>query len=95
LQDPKKLTQIGTFGFEINHLATLRKSKKRRTALNQFPGRFWVSTILHMYPQALNDKFTSKALAVWSSAGLPDFSWFKIPKLGKIYQITTKYTKCR
>jgi hypothetical protein len=26
-------------------------------------------------------------------AGLPDFSWFKIPKLGKIYQITTKYTK--
>jgi hypothetical protein len=26
--------------------------------------------------------------------GLPDFSWSKIPKRGKIYQITTKYTKC-
>jgi hypothetical protein len=26
-------------------------------------------------------------------AGLPDFSWSKIPKRGKIYQITTKYTK--
>jgi hypothetical protein len=25
--------------------------------------------------------------------GLPDFSWFKIPKRGKIIQITTKYTK--
>jgi hypothetical protein len=25
--------------------------------------------------------------------GLPDFSWSKIPKRGKIYQITTKYTK--
>jgi hypothetical protein len=24
---------------------------------------------------------------------LPDFSWSKIPKGGKIYQITTKYTK--
>jgi hypothetical protein len=26
-------------------------------------------------------------------AGLPDFSWSKIPKRGKMYQITTKYTK--
>jgi hypothetical protein len=26
-------------------------------------------------------------------AGLPDFSWYKIPKRGKIYQITTNYTK--
>jgi hypothetical protein len=25
--------------------------------------------------------------------GLPDFSWFKIPKRGKLYQISTKYTK--
>jgi hypothetical protein len=24
--------------------------------------------------------------------GLPDFSWYKVPKRGKIYQITTKYT---
>jgi hypothetical protein len=23
-------------------------------------------------------------------SGLPDFSWYKIPKLGNIYQITTK-----
>jgi hypothetical protein len=26
---------------------------------------------------------------------LPDFSWNNIPKRGKAYQITTKYTKCR
>jgi hypothetical protein len=26
--------------------------------------------------------------------GLPDFSWCKIPKWGKIYQITTNYTNC-
>jgi hypothetical protein len=25
--------------------------------------------------------------------GLPDFSWSKIPTRGKIYQITTNYTK--
>jgi hypothetical protein len=25
--------------------------------------------------------------------GLPDFCWSKVPKRGKIYQITTKYTK--
>jgi hypothetical protein len=25
---------------------------------------------------------------------LPDFSWYKIPKGEKIYQITTNYTKC-
>jgi hypothetical protein len=25
--------------------------------------------------------------------GLPDFSWYKIPKWGEIYQMTTKYTK--
>jgi hypothetical protein len=24
---------------------------------------------------------------------LPDFSWYSIPKQGKIYQIATKYTK--
>jgi hypothetical protein len=24
---------------------------------------------------------------------LPDFSWYKIPKRGEIYQMTTKYTK--
>jgi hypothetical protein len=27
-----------------------------------------------------------------AAPGLPDFSWSKIPKQGKIYQITTKYT---
>jgi hypothetical protein len=26
--------------------------------------------------------------------GLPDFSWYKIPKRGKMYQISTNYTKC-
>jgi hypothetical protein len=24
---------------------------------------------------------------------LPDFSWYNVPKRGKIYQITIKYTK--
>jgi hypothetical protein len=28
-----------------------------------------------------------------SVAGLPDFSWRNIPKRGKLYQNTTKYTK--
>jgi hypothetical protein len=27
-------------------------------------------------------------------AGLPDFSWYKIPKLEKMYQIAKNYTKC-
>jgi hypothetical protein len=29
---------------------------------------------------------------IWT--GLPDFSWYNTPKRGKIYQITTNYTKC-
>jgi hypothetical protein len=29
-----------------------------------------------------------------TGTGLPDFSWYKLPKRGKIYQITTNYTKC-
>jgi hypothetical protein len=29
----------------------------------------------------------------WFPPRLPDFSWSKIPKRGKIYQITTNYTK--
>jgi hypothetical protein len=29
-------------------------------------------------------------------AGLPNFfSWYNIPKLGKTFQITIKYTKCQ
>jgi hypothetical protein len=28
-----------------------------------------------------------------NAAGLPDFSFYSIPKSGKIYQTTTKYTK--
>jgi hypothetical protein len=28
-----------------------------------------------------------------SLPGLPDFSWYDIPTQGKIYEITTKYTK--
>jgi protoporphyrinogen oxidase len=28
-----------------------------------------------------------------STSGLPDFSWYNIPKWEKIYQITIKYTK--
>jgi hypothetical protein len=28
-------------------------------------------------------------MQIRAGAGLPDFSWYKIPKQGKIYQITT------
>jgi hypothetical protein len=28
-----------------------------------------------------------------AGTGLPDFSWYNIPKRGKIYQMTIKYTK--
>jgi hypothetical protein len=28
------------------------------------------------------------------NTGLPDFSWYKIPKREKIYQITANYTNC-
>jgi hypothetical protein len=30
----------------------------------------------------------------FTTPGLPDFSWHKIPKREKIYQITANYTKC-
>jgi hypothetical protein len=36
---------------------------------------------------------TDSARLFVSRAGLPDFSWYKIPKREKIYQITTNYTK--
>jgi hypothetical protein len=26
--------------------------------------------------------------------GLPDFSWYNVPKRGKIYHVATKYPKC-
>jgi hypothetical protein len=31
--------------------------------------------------------------ASWLDHGLPDFSWYNMPKRKKIYQITMKYTK--
>jgi hypothetical protein len=34
-----------------------------------------------------------KFLRTMMRTGLPDFSWYNIPKRGKMYQITTKYTK--
>jgi hypothetical protein len=35
-----------------------------------------------------------KTLLSKSQTGLPDFSWYKIPKREKIWQIATNYTKC-
>jgi hypothetical protein len=29
----------------------------------------------------------------WLRTGLPDLSWYNIPKRGKLYQMTIKYTK--
>jgi hypothetical protein len=31
--------------------------------------------------------------AITHNPGLPDFSWYNIPKRGEKYQMTTKYTK--
>jgi hypothetical protein len=40
-------------------------------------------------------KKNSSEILFWlQRTGLPDFSWYKTPKTGKIYQITTSYTKC-
>jgi hypothetical protein len=42
-------------------------------------------------PQSAID---GKRFALVFQQGLPDFSLYKIPKRGKIYQISTNYTKC-
>jgi hypothetical protein len=40
-------------------------------------------------------EFISRWVAIKNAIqGLPDFSWYNIPKQGKIYQSTPKYTKC-
>jgi hypothetical protein len=43
-----------------------------------------------MHLESLQIKITDWKASV---AGLPDLSWYKIPKRGKIYQITPKYYK--
>jgi hypothetical protein len=41
-------------------------------------------------PQKLEEK---NCLRLDSAPGLPDFSWFKLTKMGKIYQMNTTYAK--
>jgi hypothetical protein len=38
-------------------------------------------------------KLTPTNVVLLLVSGLPDFSWYKIPKRGKIYQLTTNHTK--
>jgi hypothetical protein len=47
--------------------------------------------VYFLKPVCLLSKLEGKN-KVWDS-GMPDFSRYKIPKRGKIYQMTTKYTK--
>jgi hypothetical protein len=44
---------------------------------------------------AIGSRFDESVGAViYYGLRLPDFSWYNIPKLEKIYQIAIKYTKC-
>jgi hypothetical protein len=52
--------------------------------------KFVTHFLLHFFPNSI---FLVKAKSGKTGvAGLPDFSWSKIPKRGKIHQIITKYT---
>jgi hypothetical protein len=51
--------------------------------------KIWEITFHKFVDTIANTLLARKALL---PAGLPDFSWYKIPKQGKIYQMATKYT---
>jgi hypothetical protein len=52
------------------------------------------SIILPFVAKENNFFYRGSRISDPSEPGLPDFSFYNIPKRGKIYQITTKYTKC-
>jgi hypothetical protein len=87
LQDPPKFTQTGNFWFENMPSGN--------------PGHTYLCTnvceitVYKPTPEAgfkIHINFVMPVLAVLAAL-LPDFSRYKIPKRGKIYQMTTKYTK--
>jgi hypothetical protein len=65
----------------------------------------WINCIRFLVSFSAAGKFyreTNRRVTIWKFAtsslelqisGLPDFSWYSIPKRGKIYQMTTNYTK--
>jgi hypothetical protein len=62
-----------------------------------FVDNFGISSVDAYAPRRpLRHLFLSQAQKPFSklpSAGLPDFSWYKIPKREKIYQFTMNYTE--
>jgi hypothetical protein len=45
----------------------------------------------HRYIVESKNRFLITTFKVWFTTGLPDFSWTKHTKMGKIYQMTTNY----
>jgi hypothetical protein len=70
-----------TLDFKIPHKCIGRRKCPSRS----FPG-LWVS------PPVAGSGHHDHARRELFEAGLPDFSWYNIPKRGKIHQITIKYT---
>jgi hypothetical protein len=64
-----------------------RRKKSREKVLLQFRS-FVVETTSFTVQQV---KFFVRS--VWSATGLPDFSWYMIPKLEKMYEMNTKHNK--
>jgi hypothetical protein len=97
LQDRLKFTQTGIFGLKIYHLATLllrwfeRDKELTEIVLCRRP--------LANFSRSLAGRFMGQLVAIQKksffppTAGLPDFSWSKHTKTGKIYQMTTNYPK--
>jgi hypothetical protein len=50
--------------------------------------------VAHCLWISISDKTFFGLFSIRLGSGLPYFSWYKIPKPGKIYQITTNFTKC-
>jgi hypothetical protein len=81
LQDPTKFTHIWSFGLKTNHLATLQRSSPQKKTSHKS----------HCVRNEVEVQFVSTKLE--KEAGLPDFSWSKHTKMGRIYQMTANFTK--
>jgi hypothetical protein len=99
LQDPPKFPQIEIFGLKKCHLATSERAKvpiAQRKKIGRGGHCWFTFVLLSVICQAIH-----KPRSQWSDlsgpflTGLPDFSWYNVPKREKIYQTTTKYTKCQ
>jgi hypothetical protein len=77
LQGPPKFTQIEFFWFKIiNHLAT----QASHHFVDNYDKHVRTKTRRPRRRQRFNNNLSS------ATSGLPDFSWYKTPKLEKIYQ---------